>query len=193
MRGRLVLVMAVGAAVVAAGWSHSLAEGPVPTCFGKPADHVLTDGNDDLDLGAETEPQVVVGLGGDDSIHGGQAGDRLCGGAGIDEIYAGPGKDRVNAGAGRDYVNGEGGADLIKGAAGDDNGSTTWRVGTPEEGGFGARLDGGNGKDRMYGGNGRDGIRGEAGDDLIRGNGDIDRCSGGPGDDDVKCEKRLED
>lgn len=159
-----------------------------PRCFGSVADHVLTDGDDDLDLGDETEPQVVVARAGDDSISGGTRADKICGGDGTDAIYAGDGKDKINSGAGRDYVNGENGSDRIKGAGGADGGDTTWRNGQ----GFGAGLDGDDGDDEILGGGGGDQIRGEGGKDFIRGKGGTDLCDGGgQAGDDVRCEKPL--
>ena len=190
MRKRMVLVAAIGATAGAATWgASSVALTPDPTCFGQEPDHVLTEGNDDLDLSSETEPQVVVGLGGDDSIHGGEAGDRICGGTGIDEVYGDAGKDRVSGEGGRDYAEGGDNADVVKGGGGAEKGLITWRVGTPDEGLFGTGVDGGDGDDDVLGGSGDDEMRGEGGDDTIKGNAGVDFCNGGPGRDDVNCEE----
>ena len=190
MRARLMLV-AGGASVVVAilGVGLSPAGEPAPKCFGEIATEVGTPGHDNIDLSDETEPQVVAGLEGDDSIHSGTAGDLLCGDEGIDEIYGNKGKDKINTGAGRDYGSGEGSADLVKGGPGEDNGDTTWRIGEVDEGNFGARLDGGPGNDRIFGGGGNDGLLGFEGDDKLSGDGDTDECNGGPGHDKVDCEK----
>jgi Ca2+-binding RTX toxin-like protein len=190
MRNRTMLVATIGAAACAGVWgASSFAGAPGPTCFGQDADHVLSENNDDLDLSSETEPQVVVGLGGDDSIHGGQAGDRLCGGPGIDEVYGDAGQDRVNGEGGRDYAEGGENADLVKGGGGAEKGLITWRVGTPDEGLFGTGVDGGDGGDKVLGGSGGDEMRGEGGDDTVKGNAGVDFCNGGPGRDDVDCEE----
>lgn len=189
MKARLGLLAGVGVGIATIATGSSLAEAPVPQCFGEDVTVLGTAGNDDIELSDETEPQVVHGLEGDDSITGGQAQDALCGGAGIDAVYGEAGKDGINTGSGRDYGNGEGGADLVKGGADNDRGEVTWRVGTPEEGGFGARLDGGGGNDTIRGGGGNDTILGEGGNDSIRGQSGIDACNGGLGDDDVDCER----
>ena len=189
MRARLILVAAGTVVVGLAAVALSSGKAVIPNCFGEPATVIGSYDNDDIDLSAETTPQVVHGNGGDDSIHGGEAGDLLCGGGGIDEVYGREGKDRINTGGGRDHGSGDEQADLLKGGPDKDGGDTIWRVGTPEENGFGAGVDGGRGNDRILGGDGNDALRGEEGDDGLSGGGGIDKCNGGPGDDGVDCEK----
>jgi Ca2+-binding RTX toxin-like protein len=192
MRARLMLVGAMAVATAIGGGTLSSAKGPMPAkCFGEFVTEIGTPGNDDIDLSSETEPQVVAGLGGDDSIHGGSARDRLCGNGGIDEVYGNEGKDKINTGAGRDFGGGDDAADLIKGGPEKDKGLIQWRVGTPDEEGFRARLDGGAGDDQVSGGGGDDELQGEEGDDTLNGDGGTDKCIGGPGHDHVHCERRL--
>ena len=186
MSGRARWMLATSVATLSAVALGGTSTAGDPRCFGSVADHVLTEGDDDLDLGDETERQVVVALGGDDSIQGGTGADKICSGDGTDEVYGEAGKDKIKSGSERDYVNGENGADLIKGGGGDDGGDTTWREGDP----FGAGLDGDGGDDKILGGSGDDGIRGEGGRDFIRGKGGTDSCDGGgQARDDVRCEK----
>lgn len=85
---------------------------------------------------------VILGLGGDDSIFGGNAKDCLIGGAGDDVIYGnngadiiigGPGEDDLWGGNGPDDLDGGGDDDLLLGGRGDDD------------------LDGGAGTDECHG------------------------------------------
>jgi Ca2+-binding RTX toxin-like protein len=144
-----------------------------PTCFGRPATIIGTDGPDTL-IGQGGVSDVIYGGGGNDVIVGGDfygddavpgsAPDLLCGGPGADRVTGSPGNDKLNGGDGNDYVDGGNGADLEQGNAGDD------RVG---KGSF-ADADrandvskGGTGNDTLAAGWGKDKLYGEAGADTL--------------------------
>ncbi|MFZ2725297.1 MAG: AIDA repeat-containing protein [Methylococcaceae bacterium] len=104
----------------------------------------LDDGRDapsnlDGDLG-NTKPRydTLVGLDGNDQLHGYTMSDSLSGGIGNDSLWGGYGNDSLDGGVGNDLLNGEAGADLISGNAGNDS------------------LDGGMGIDTLDGGAGND-------------------------------------
>lgn len=86
--------------------------GMTPTIIGTQGDDVLT--------GSEDEADVIVGLGGNDTIRGSgdinahtAPGDRLCGGSGEDYIRGAVGEDRIQGGPGADDVDGSFGFDVI--------------------------------------------------------------------------------
>lgn len=136
---------------------------------------VLTSGNDTYT--STTIDEAVIGLAGDDYIHGGNGDDLIAGGADNDTIEGGGGADTVLGGAGDDELNGRYGDDTVLGGAGDD--SIT--------GGIGAdTLVGGQGNDTFLadeddvfvgGGRGFDTItvKDTDGDDLV----DVDFTDGG--------------
>ena len=77
-------------------------------------------------LTGDANPNVLKGMGGDDTLNGGDeaitgAGDTLYGGAGDDTLNGGGGNDMLNGGAGEDTLNGGDGADTLDGGAGDDD------------------------------------------------------------------------
>lgn len=132
-------------------------------CFGKPATLVGTPGPDDLAGGPE---DVVVGLGGNDSLGGGT----VCGGAGDDSLY---GSWRVSSnldgGDGDDILRGGlGASDVLLGGAGNDyladTDDTDWEdmydPGTDV-------MKGGPGDDRIISTSGRNRIYGNAGNDYL--------------------------
>ena len=109
---------------------------PVPTCQGRPATCVGTEG-DDLLWGTEDD-EVIMALAGDDAIHGDEGDDVIC---------AGPGDDAVHGARGEDFIFGEEGNDLLFGAQGKDS------------------LYGGDGdRDVLWGGPGLDYLDGGPGD-----------------------------
>jgi sugar lactone lactonase YvrE len=71
-----------------------------PTCRGKPATIVGSDGTDRL-VGSRFA-DVIAGLGAKDRIKGGAGKDRICGGTGRDRISGGSGRDRCSGGKGAD-------------------------------------------------------------------------------------------
>jgi Ca2+-binding RTX toxin-like protein len=62
----------------------------------------------------------LLGLGGNDTINGGNGNDTLDGGNGNDTLDGGNGDDILIGGAGNDRISGGNGADVIRGGAGDD-------------------------------------------------------------------------
>jgi uncharacterized delta-60 repeat protein len=60
-----------------------------------------------------SKPDVIHGLGGNDTIHGGGGDDFLCGGDGNSTLNGGPGNDVLIAGFGTDHLNGDDGSNDI--------------------------------------------------------------------------------
>jgi RTX calcium-binding nonapeptide repeat (4 copies) len=89
-----------------------------PTCNGKPATILGTDGSDDL--GGTQGPDVIVGLGGNDFPDGRGGNDVICGGDGADYIDGGHGEDTLLGQAGRDALIGGDGKDRCEGGKGKD-------------------------------------------------------------------------
>lgn len=116
----------------------------------------------------------AIGGGGDDTIAGNEADNRLDGGGGDDDLTGLQGADALNGGSGddslagglgNDTLAGGGGADTLAGGAGLDN------------------LDGGAGADELDGGTLDDLLRGGAGNDTLNGQAGDDQLDGGIGDD----------
>ena len=139
---------------------------PVPTCMGKPATIVGTNGPDVLT--GTSGNDVIVGLGGKDQINGGGGNDLICGGDGNDVLRGAGGNDRIDGGAGNDNLGGGGGKDSLEGGDSIDV------------------LKGNGGDDKIDGGAGDDLIRGAAGDDLLKGEAGDDKLYGQGGDDDLQ-------
>ena len=59
------------------------------------------------------KPDVILGLGGNDTINGGGGDDFLCGGDGSSTLNGGPGNDVLIAGFGTDHLNGDDGSNDI--------------------------------------------------------------------------------
>lgn len=137
------------------------ARAQVPTCAGRPATVVGTDGTDFI-RGTPGDDVIFAG-GGDDSIQALGGDDIICTGTGHDRIRAGAGDDRVLAGGGNDRVEGGDGNDLVQGGAGDD------------------RLWGQHGHDRLLGKAGDDILRGGEGDDVVHADDGDDTSFGGAG------------
>lgn len=117
------------------------------TCFGEPATHVGTNG-DDLIFGTKG-PDVIVARLGHDRIDAGGGDDLICAGHGNDIVNAGGGNDRVDSGRGHDTTHGGPGNDTITGNRGNDT------------------LNGGGGNDTLRGGAGKkDTATGNGGDDT---------------------------
>jgi Ca2+-binding RTX toxin-like protein len=106
-------------------------------------------GNDTLIAGSGNA-QLSGGVG-DDKIFGGAANDTLCGDAGNDVISGGAGNDTLFGDAGNDTLNGGTGDDLLLGGAGND------------------KLDGVTGNDRLYGQAGNDKLVGGTGNNILVG------------------------
>jgi len=97
----------------------------------------------------EDRPAQIFGLGGNDTIETGNAGDALFGGDGDDVLIGGLGNDTLRGEDGNDILGGNGGNDVLLGHAGDDN------------------LNGGDGNDRIDGGAGTDTFTGVRGNDVL--------------------------
>ncbi len=119
----------------------------VPTCAGKPATIIGTDGPDLLFGTARAD--VIVAKGGNDRIFARGGDDTICGNAGADYVQGGNGADLIIGGYGNDRLIGSNGNDDIRGGVGDDY---------------------------ISGKAGADTIRGELGVDRIAGNLGIDTC-----------------
>ena len=121
MRKLLTVTTVCAFAVASVAWSAP-SQAATPTCFGKPATIVGTDGDDEILFGPG---DVVYAGAGNDSI--GALDERLvftayiCGGPGADDIRGGRGADYVHGDGGNDRINGGyGGEDVFFGDAGDD-------------------------------------------------------------------------
>jgi D-alanyl-D-alanine carboxypeptidase len=107
----------------------------------------------------------LMGLGGNDTLVGGNGNDRLSGGSGRDTLEGGAGNDKLMGGSGRDILEGGAGNDRLVSADGNDRLS----------GGSGRdTLEGGAGHDKLMGGSGRDILEGGAGNDTLIGGSDAD-------------------
>ena len=159
MRRRLAAIALLACAVAAAiAVTASGAESAAPTCDGKRATIVGTDG-DDVIQGTDKADVIWAGPG-DDSVYGGLGNDVICGGAGDDLIRGGRGNDWLDGDAGTDRVFGDLGDDHVGGGSGD--------------------------RDEASGGLGIDTVNGGPGnEDLVRGDYGYDRMDGGPGSGDI--------
>lgn len=138
---------------------------------GKGEDTILGGrGNDTLIGGGGDD--LIQGRAGDDSIHGSQGADILSGNDGRDTVRGGGGEDTVNGGADGDRLFGGPGKDVLSGGTGDDS-----LNGGPQE----DLLNGGEGDDALRGGRGRDTLAGGFGDDLLLGGGGKDSLLGESG------------
>ena len=79
-----------------------------------------TPGDDVIDLRNANQSQIIMGLGGNDTIYGGNSGDCLVGGDGNDKLYGGNAKDILIGGPGNDYLDGGNGVDTLDGGDGTD-------------------------------------------------------------------------
>jgi Ca2+-binding RTX toxin-like protein len=155
---------------------------------------VLTQGDDDFDVGTSFESWEIYALGGNDVIWGGNASDFIDGGDGNDEVHdgggagqpdhfiGGLGDDQLYAGQGNDWLQGGDGNDVLEsaqdhdkleGGAGDDV-----LVGDAAINPGNDFLDGGTGHDLIFGGDGNDTIVADG--SFAHG---ADQLDGGTGDD----------
>jgi Ca2+-binding RTX toxin-like protein len=143
-----------------------------PTCNGKPATIVGTDGVDVI-TGTPRDDVIVTGAG-RDWITAGAGNDIICTGAARDIIRAGAGNDTVDAGPARDILLGGTGNDTLKAGTGGDV------------------LLGGTGNDTLHGATGGDTLNGARGNDTLNGGRHTDSCRGGTGTDRATtCERTL--
>jgi hypothetical protein len=89
-----------------------------PTCKGKPATIVGTNGSDVRT--ASQGRDVIVALGGNDKLSGLGGNDLICGGAGKDTLKGGKGKDTLLGQKGKDTLMGGGARDFCNGGKGND-------------------------------------------------------------------------
>ena len=135
-----------------------------PSCKGKPATIIGTNGNDhsplgglndelsgDDQLGGTPAADVIAALDGNDEVSGLAGNDVICSGAGNDTVRGGKGTDTLKGRKGNDKLYGQSGDDTLKGGPGDDT------------------LKGGKGKDKLYGEKGKDGLKGGPGKDKLNG------------------------
>ncbi len=89
----------------------------IPTCGGKLATCIGTDGHD-LILGSE-EDDVIAALGGRNVVHGDAGNDTICGGPEGDSLFGARGDDTIYGEGGSDWLFGAPGADKLRGGEGD--------------------------------------------------------------------------
>lgn len=122
--------------------------GTVPTCLGKKATIIGSNGDDKIKGTGGND--VIVSRGGDDAIDAGGGDDLLCTGRGSDRAAGGGGEDRVLGEAGEDRLQGNGRDDRLDGGGGND------------------KLFGQAGADRLDGGRGRRDVgNGGPGKDVV--------------------------
>jgi hypothetical protein len=120
-------VMALGAQTGAQTQAPTPRGQAPPTCKGKPATVVGTNGIETPGqfppgFHGTPGPDVIVALGGSDGvIAGGDGNDLICGGKGADYLVGGQGNDTLLGQAGRDSLNGAGGEDNCEGSKGADH------------------------------------------------------------------------
>ncbi len=168
--GRNGTLLAAAAALIALLLPIASA-GANPKCGGRRAT-VVGSGRDDVIKVPKHGPQVVVGLGGDDTIYAYRNKDRVCGGPGDDFLDGGTGRDKIYGGSGNDYVDAGPGSDKVFAGGGND---------TVLGGPGGESVHGGPGADRLYGQLQDDDLYGEGDDDVLIGGQGIDSLHGGPG------------
>ena len=172
-----------------------------PPPWGPPIaiNHVLvgTNGNDLLDVKVQdvadrselSEPWLLVGLSGNDTLLGFDGDDAICGYDGNDVIKGGFGNDILRGGHGCDHLDGGPGRDTMDAGPGNDSGPGAGCADAGHDGSLPGGLWGYTGDDTMRGGRGRDYLSGghELGIDgvTIVGPGNDD-CDGGPGIDEVE-------
>lgn len=172
--------MVIGAiATLAIGLAGNAGAAATPTCDGRRATIVGTEGDDRLT--GTNGPDVIVGLGGKDKIFGLGGSDVICGGRGRDRIFGGSGSDKIWGNGGNDRINGHIGKDTIRGGNGQDY--ILGRSGDDV-------IFGEAGHDRLFGGRGNDTLDGGDGNDTLDGDLDLDILKGQLGTD--YCEPSLD-
>ncbi|NET16461.1 MAG: hypothetical protein F6K08_28390 [Okeania sp. SIO1H6] len=125
---------------------------------------VGSDVGDDTITG-DDQANVIYGLGGDDSLDGGEDNDTIDGGEDNDTIDGGDGDDSLDGGIGNDNLDGGENNDSLEGNDGNDI------------------LKGNNGEDTLDGNDGNDTLAGGADNDFLYGGADNDFLYGGANDD----------
>ncbi|MBX7540812.1 M10 family metallopeptidase [Qipengyuania sphaerica] len=132
-----------------------------------------------VSIGRGTVIENAIGGGGNDTINGNSAANKLQGAYGDDHIHGYEGNDNLQGAGGADTLRGDGGNDLIWGGSGNDR--LFGNSGDDDLYGEGRndRLDGGWGHDLLSGGDGNDALLGNVGEDILRGDNGNDRLYGG--------------
>ncbi len=157
-------------------WQFRIIDGIVQPLVASEA----TDEADRISGSYLTEPLIVAGGQGDDTIIGGTGDDQLSGDEGNDSLVGGAGRDLIRGGDGDDTLEGGDGdqryraTDSLHGDAGND----IIRGGANQD-----RIDGGAGNDTLAAGANRDRVEGGAGNDIIEGGDHGDYIDGGTGND----------
>ena len=176
-------LITVAGSLAATGPAHAATQ----YCYGRPATKVGTAEPDRL-FGSPAKTDVIVGLGGNDFISGGNdypengdPPDYICGGPGADELYGGPGDDHISGGDGGDELEGSFGSDTLEGRGGADRVHDN----DDEYEGVEDTLRGQGGNDVLLSDSGGDTFSGGIGDDRILDYWCFDpgRLYGGPGND----------
>ena len=144
-------------------------------------------GNDNIKVnethGFITEPFLMIGGKGNDTLIGGSGNDTLVGGVGDDNLTGNEGNDRLEGGRGNDTLAGSGGDDVLLGG----NDTDTLTGGAGNDILYGGKdndhLDGGIGDDDLLGGKGNDTLLGGADNDRLDGGAGTDSLDGGDGND----------
>jgi Ca2+-binding RTX toxin-like protein len=150
-------------------------------------------GNNTLDVSTYSNPAILNGMGGDDTLTGGLAGDTLNGGTGNDTLFNSVGNDHLDGGADTDTVIQSVDADqmlsdatltgmgsdtlagieiaLLTGGIGNNNLDASLFTGVAFLNGMGGDdlLSGGSGDDTLNGSSGNDALTGNAGSDVLDG------------------------
>ncbi|PIT71241.1 hypothetical protein B9Z41_17025, partial [Limnohabitans sp. JirII-31] len=131
------------------------------------ASRVTRNGTEGADymVGFTNYASRINGLGGNDTLIGGNQDDVLDGGEGDDSLSGGYGNDTLTGGVGNDALDGGYGNDTLTGGAGNDT------------------LNAADGNDTLTGGAGNDSLSGDYGDDTLTGGEGNDYLSGGFGND----------
>ena len=117
-------------------------------------------------------PDGLAALGGNDTVRGSSDPEVIMGNRGDDSLNAGGGNDTLMGGKDNDTVEGGNGDDLVRGDRADD----------VVKGGNGAdRLFGGKNNDSLFGGSGNDALSGDRDNDTLTGGLGEDTLTGGEG------------
>jgi Ca2+-binding RTX toxin-like protein len=183
--------------VAASGSAGAPVGGARPSCYGKVATIVGTEGDDFIKGTARSD--VIVGRGGKDRIDGGEGNDIICGGSGggryktgdlvaQQELRGGPGNDVIIGGPDKDLILDRAGVDLLIGRGGSDYLAEYDKRVDPQSdvlrGGAGQdTLTSFRGADQLQGGAGNDVLSDRWGDNIHRGGSGNDLFETGVGDD----------
>ena len=131
----------------------------VENIVGSSFDDTILGGNVGNRIEGRGGDDTIDGRGGADFIEGEGGNDTIFGGDGFDTLSGGAGNDTIDGGAQNDVIDGGIGADELRGGANDDT------------------IFGGDGDDELRGGTGSDTLTGGTGGDFIDGGRGIDTAS----------------